>query len=351
MKVTFPKEPDFFYKDVCIEVRSYFKKNNINRYGNDSLLIKYLVIKTVLMICYTLVFWIESLYGIFLLFTILGPLSIILAINISHDAVHGVAHSNKFINWYFRIQMDLIGANSYVWKKRHQFGHHTFPNTLGKDPDVTQSNIVKIIPKVRHKSYHRFQHLYVPFLYCLYSINWIFVRDFKDFFAKNSLIKDIPVKEYIKLLLFKLLYISVFVVMPYYFTFLSIGQILFCNLLLHFSASYFLTLALVPSHVSENSVFVEPDANGRMPYSWAHHQVKTTTDFATSNSFITWVLGGFNHHIAHHLFPNISHVHYSKMTPIIKQNIKRYGLKYNHESSVLRAYLSHYDLLKNNGKQ
>ena len=163
MKVTFPKEPDFFYRDVCIEVRGYFKKNNINRYGDDSLLIKYLVIKTVLMICYTLIFWIENLYGMFLLFTILGPLSIILAINISHDAVHGVAHSNRFINWYFGIQMDLIGANSYVWKKRHQFGHHTFPNTLGKDPDITQSDIVKIIPKVRHKSYHRFQHLYVPF--------------------------------------------------------------------------------------------------------------------------------------------------------------------------------------------
>ena len=107
----------------------------------------------------------------------------------------------------------------------------------------------------------------------------------------------------------------------------------------------------MPSHVSENSVFVEPDANGKMPYSWAHHQVKTTTDFATSNSLITWVLGGFNHHVAHHLFPNISHVHYSKMTPIIKQIIKRYGLKYNHESSALRAYLSHYGLLKNNGKQ
>jgi len=332
-------------------VENYFKTHNVNKYGNSSLVIKYLVIKAIFILSYLLIFYFQGGYLVFLPFVILGPLGIVLAINISHDAIHGVAHSNKWINSYFTKQMDLVGANSYAWKKRHQFGHHTFPNTLGKDPDLTQTEVVKILPKAASKPYHKFQHIYVPFFYAIYTINWIYVRDFKDFFSRKSLLKSIPRKEYIKLICFKLLYISVFIFIPLVFTRLSLAEVLIGNLLLHVSASYFLTLALVPSHVSENSVFIEPDSTGKMPYSWAHHQIMTTTDFATNSNLTTWLLGGFNHHVVHHLFPKVSHVHYPKMTPIIKRLAKKYGLKYHHETSTFRAYLSHYNLLRNNGKQ
>ena len=42
-----------------------------------------------------------------------------------------------------------------------------------------------------------------------------------------------------------------------------------------------------------------------MPHSWSHHQVITTSDFATNSKLITWILGGFNHHISHHLSSQI----------------------------------------------
>ena len=349
-KIIFPKEPDFFYKDVCREVQEYFETNNLNKYGNNPLVIKYVLLKIIFVGCYLFLFHFQSSWVILFLFFALGPLSIILAINISHDAIHGVAHSNKWINTYFSIQMDLIGANSYVWKRRHQFGHHIFPNTVGKDPDLTQTEVVKILPKASHKYYHRFQHIYVPLLYAVYTINWIYIRDFTDFFSKKTLIKNIPLKEYVKLIGFKLFYVTLFIFIPVFFTSLSVGLVLLGNLLMHIAASYFLTLALIPSHVSENSVFVSPDANGKMPYSWSHHQVMTTTDFATESSITTFLLGGFNHHITHHLFPKYSHIHYPKMTPIIKRLAINYGLTYNHENNVVSAYMSHFNLLKNNGK-
>jgi len=350
VKITFPKEPDSFYKDVCKEVNDYFKTNKINKYGNYSFIAKYLVLKVMFIFVYLLIFYFQNSYA-FLPFALLGPLAIILAINVSHDAIHGVAHANKWINSYFIRQMDLIGPNSYAWKKRHQFGHHTFPNTLGEDPDIAQMEIVKILPQATHRSYHRFQHLYVPLLYAIYTMNWIYIRDFKDFFSKKSIIKNIPKKEYVKFIIYKTLYITIFILLPLFFTSLSIAQVLLGNILFHVLASYFLTLALLPSHVSENSVFISPDEDGKMPYSWAHHQMITTIDFATNSHFTTWLLGGFNHHIAHHLFPKVSHVHYPKITPIVKRLAEKYGIKYHHESSLLNAYLSHYNLLKNNGKQ
>lgn len=350
-RVLFPKEPDSFFKDLCKEVDDYFKTNNINRQGNAVFIIKYLTIKLLFVIVYLLIFSAHQSSYALLPFVLLGPLAIILAINVSHDAIHGIAHSNKWINSYFTKQMDLIGPNSYVWKKRHHHGHHAFPNTLGLDPDITQTEAVKILPTATHRWYHKFQHLYVPFLYAIYTMNWIYFRDFKDYFSRNSIIKNIPKIEYAKFLGYKLVYISFFILLPFFFTSLSFGQVLLGNVLFHVSASYFLTLALLPSHVSEHSVFIEPDADGKMPYSWAHHQMVTTTDFATNSTLTTWLLGGFNHHIAHHLFPKVSHVHYPKITPIIKRLAAKYDIVYNHENNVLKIYLSHYNLLKSNGKQ
>lgn len=210
-KVTFPKEQDSFYKELYQEVQQLFETNNLNKCGGTALLKKYLFLKILLLCTYLLIYTVDSSPFVFLFFGLLGVLGIVLAINIGHDAIHGVAHSNSWINSYFILQLDLIGANSYTWKKRHQFGHHVFPNTLGKDPDITQTKIVKILPKAVHKSYHRFQHFYVPILYAFYTINWIYIRDFTDFFGKNSFLKKIPTKEYLKFSVFKTLYIAIFI--------------------------------------------------------------------------------------------------------------------------------------------
>ncbi|MBP9794248.1 MAG: fatty acid desaturase [Flavobacterium sp.] len=120
---------------------------------------------------------------------------------------------------------------------------------------------------------------------------------------------------------------------------------------MNFTASLLITLALIPSHVAENSLFLLPDENGLMPNSWSHHQLLSVIDFATKNWFLNFLFGGFNHHVAHHLFPSINHAHCTAITPIIKQTSIDFGLPYNHEDSFVNAYVSHYRLLKNNGVQ
>lgn len=349
VKVIFPPEPDKFYENLKSRINLFFHQNGLKKQGNTSIVMKFLILNFLFLFIYSTIFFVSTASYSLISFIILGPLSIILAINISHDAIHGAAHSNKFINLLLIHQMDLIGANSYAWRQRHKFGHHNFPNTLHKDPDLVQTDIVKILPNATHKAFHRFQHLYVPTLYSIYTFNWIYIRDFKDYFSAKSIVKNIPTIEYLKLFIFKIVYIFLFIIAPILYSSLSIGQVLLGNFLMHIAASYFLTLALVASHVSENAVFPLPDSNGIMPYSWSHHQVVTTTDFATNNRFITWILGGFNHHIAHHLFPSISHAHYPQITPIIKEEIEKSGLKYKSENSVWNAYMSHFNLLRKNG--
>lgn len=285
---------------------------------------------------------------------LMGPMAILIGINVAHDAAHGAISKHNFINKLFLFLFDLLGANSYMWKMRHVSSHHVYPNILNKDADLKQNPLVRIFPHDKVRPIHRFQFLYAPFLYFLYTINWLFVRDYQDFSAKQigSLqLKRHSKSEIIKLVLFKLIYVSYILILPLTISNLEWQQVLLAFFLMNCSASLLITLALIPSHVAEDSLFPVPDQSGLMPYSWSHHQMHTIIDFATNSWFLNFLFGGFNHHVAHHLFPRISHVHYVHVTPIIKQTAKEFGVSYNYQDSLINAYLSHFKLLKNNGVQ
>ena len=83
-------------------------------------------------------------------------------------------------------------------------------------------------------------------------------------------------------------------------------------------------------------------------YSLCYYAILTCSK-ATKNPLLNLLFGGFNHHVTHHLFLSICHIHYPKLTPIIAQTCQEFGLEYRHESSFLNAYFAHYRLLKNNG--
>jgi linoleoyl-CoA desaturase len=40
------------------------------------------------------------------------------------------------------------------------------------------------------------------------------------------------------------------------------------------------------------------------------------------------LFAGFNQHIAHHLFPTIDHYHLSKITPLVVETAKEFGIEY-----------------------
>ena len=70
------------------------------------------------------------------------------------------------------------------------------------------------------------------------------------------------------------------------------------------------------AHTVEHTDFPLPNEDtGKIENEWAIHQVATTANFATGNKLISWLVGGLNFQIEHHLFPKISHV-------IILQSVK-----------------------------
>ncbi len=82
---------------------------------------------------------------------------------------------------------------------------------------------------------------------------------------------------------------------------------------------------------------------------WAIHQVKTTANFAPQNKLISWIVGGLNYQIEHHLFPKVSHVHYPAIAHIVKDVCDKHQIRYNEFSTMSGAVASHFRMMRQLG--
>jgi linoleoyl-CoA desaturase len=115
-----------------------------------------------------------------------------------------------------------------------------------------------------------------------------------------------------------------------------------------------LTLAIVfqLAHVVENTEFETAAIDPKVIESeWAVYQVKTTANFATQNKVISWLTGGLNFQIEHHLFPRISHIHYPALSKIVKKICKQYEVPYHCFPTMWSAVVSHFLFMKLLGKR
>ena len=148
---------------------------------------------------------------------------------------------------------------------------------------------------------------------------------------------------------FKVLHLFLFVGLPIYMLGLTswvIGFVVFTCV-----AGFVLSLVFQLAHTVEHTAFPQPHVvTGKLEDEWAVHQIKTTANFATDNKLVSWLVGGLNFQIEHHLFPKISHVHYPAISKIIRQACAEHGLAYIEYPKVRYAVASHVAFLRQMGR-
>ena len=105
--------------------------------------------------------------------------------NLGHEGVHSSFSNRSWINSMLSYSFDLIGSSGYLWKMRHVYSHHPYPMVPKHDVDIQQSEMLTFVPMENPKPGFKHQHIYVPFLYCAYTLNAIFRRDWEDFFSNR----------------------------------------------------------------------------------------------------------------------------------------------------------------------
>jgi linoleoyl-CoA desaturase len=283
------------------------------------------------------------------LYGCMGIIIVLSFLNLIHEVVHETLFSKKYLNRGLLLFFDIIGANSFIWKNRHLILHHNYANIKGWDSDIEQADFFRVFPQAEKKSINKYQHRYMFLLYPFYLVNWVFIRDFKDFFSRKRDIRkvcSIPIAEYFKLFVFKLIFLAYILIIPYLlglsFVF-SLSAMLF---MLIVAGSFALIILLTP-HVNINNSFPMPNQSGEISCSWLYHQFNCTNDVTANNWVIKNFMGNFNYHLAHHLFPKLSYVYAAEITDEVKRfaGEKKYPYK---RYTLVESLKLHYYLIKNN---
>src|SRR3954463_14796817 len=168
-----------FHADLKRRVDAYFASTGRSPQGGFAMWLK----------TATLLAWLLGSYAVLLLCRVSPWQAVLLVASIGlamagvgfaaqHDANHGAYSSSPRVNGVMSVTLDLLGASSYLWRLKHNVMHHTYTNVAGLDDDLESgSPHLRLAPWQPRRRFHRFQHLYVWFLYAVFPLKWWFVDD------------------------------------------------------------------------------------------------------------------------------------------------------------------------------
>lgn len=345
-----------FAKEVRQRVRTYFKENNRSTLGNSTLYLKSLILLGIYLAPFIVLLAVPlhplAALGMAVLMGI-GEAGV--GMSVMHDGVHGAYSSKALLNKLAASTMFLLGSNTFNWKVQHNIKHHTFTNIYNYDSDISTKAVIRLCEHAPLKKYHRYQHIYAFPLYGLMTL----LRFFGEISTLLKLNREkitegqnaSPALELLKLVITKVVYSAVIVGLPLLLTDFSIWQILIGFATMHFVAGMIMSTVFQMAHVVEGTMQALPDKNNVIPTEWLVHQLRATSDFGRKNGLFSWYIGGLDYQIEHHFFPNISHVHYPAIGPIVESTAKEHGFAYNLKPTVLHALGSHYRRLKELGRE
>lgn len=343
-----------FSKALSQRVDDYFQEKGISRHANPEM-----VGKTVLGFLLWIGTYLWLMTGRFSslevvgVYVVHGFAQLYMAFNIAHDANHGAYSRNKAVNRVLGCVFDLVGVSSYMWRLLHNDSHHAFVNIRGADTTLVSGNIFRFSPHDPPRPYHRYQHLYAPVLYSLSTLDWVLTKDYRWLFQSrfgNWKIEKHPIGELAVLFAGKVFYYTYTLVLPLIYLDVPWYSIVAGFVVMHFFLGFTIALIFQPNHFNESSTFPEADEDGSISNDYISHIFDTTVDYARGYPFTTWILGGLNLHVIHHMFPGICHVHYPALTRIVKSTAEEYGLCYRESRTVTGAFLAHLRWMKRLGR-
>ncbi len=278
--------------------------------------------------------------------------AILLGFCVMHDANHGAyfrtRRANHLLGWTADV---FLGFGSYAWRVKHNIAHHTYTNVEGWDDDINQTPLARFAPSQEGRRYYRWQHFYIWVLYAFLVLRWHAGSDVQPFLRGR--IGESPLRfprrwDLAGMLGGKVLFAVWAFVVPAFFYPWWVVLAVYAGVTMATGLVMSVTFQL--AHCVEEAQFVTPAELAESKRVWAVHEVETTVDFCPRNPFLTWVLGGLNFQIEHHLFPRVAHTHYPRIAAIVRRNALQYGIRYTAQPSLRAALGSHVRHLRAMGR-
>ena len=341
-----------FYATLKKRVEERFPDLKTRRTGGWRLLPKTVIILAGFLASYGfLVFVSPSVITTILAAIALSQALALVGFNLVHEGAHGSYSDNKTVNRLIGSTASLIGASQLIWQHKHNVLHHTYTNVEEMDTDIQTGGMLRWSHLQEWRPWHRFQHLYALPLYSFLTLQVIYT-DFHRIFSGrigNYALPKTSHSQRTDFALSKIFFLGYAVVLPLFFH--TWWHVLVVFLLVHWMASLTLAAVFSLAHTVEGTAFPSPDPeSGAMSKEWAIHEVETTANFAPRSRLAAWYLGGLNSQIEHHLFPNVSHVHYPRLRAVVEETCRDFSIRYLSFPTFAAALRSHYRHLKALGR-
>ena len=342
-----------FHVELKKRINQYFQQTGKSSTGEGKIYTKAII----LMVCFALlyihlVFFTPATIWAITECVLLGGVVAAIGFNIMHDGAHGSFSKHKIVNNIAAFTLNILGGNSFMWDMKHNVIHHAYTNIDGVDDDIDIQPWMRMSSTQPKYAMHKYQHIYFWFLYSMLYVLWIFLLDYQKYFKKRigvMPIKKMSVKDHLVFWSFKVVNLILFVGLHIYtigFTGWLIGFLTFTIV-----AGLTISIVFQLAHTVEHTHFPVPNIQtNKLEDEWAIHQLKTTANFAPRSKVISWLVGGLNFQVEHHLFPKISHIHYPEISKIVKQACKEFNIPYIEYPKMYQAIASHVHFLKQMGR-
>ena len=247
---------------------------------------------------------------------------------LGHDIGHGqVARSRRWQDVLGWVHGNLLLGFSYSWWVRHHNKHHSYPNHLERDSDVTRRRVI-FTPEQGPTRRGRptlfiVRHQHVVF-YPLLTTESLGLRiaSFKALRNRESKANTLEA-SLIAVHLAAYLGVVAAVLPPLKaLAFVLVHQMLF---------GLYLGSVFAPNHKGM------PAQRPGEHWDWLTRQVVTSRNLLPSRR-VNFLYGGLNYQIEHHLFPTMSRKNLGRARPIVKRYCAEHGVRY-HEVSATRSFV------------
>jgi linoleoyl-CoA desaturase len=276
--------------------------------------------------------------GFLALYALFGLAQAYVLLNVGHDASHDAITNSRSANRMLRASLDMCGIDSRLFAVSHVELHHAFVNVGREDEALRARGILRLSPHMPRARWGRVQHWLVWPAYALGSLDFIFLRDWEMLSRQPGALRHLVIG--------KAVYLGVTVGLPLWLTPYGFLPVLAGWLISHLIMGLTVMLMLQITHLVDGSQFpAELKGSALDP----RHVMATTTDVATESRLLGFAAGGLHQHVAHHLYPGMSHVHYLAITRIIARTAKECGLTYRSHPRFIDAVSAHLRHLRNLG--
>jgi len=252
------------------------------------------------------------------------------AFNNLHDGAHyGISLYPSVNLTISKIANSFLLWNFNIWFYHHVYYHHSFTG-LHDDPDemyyINNNMITNVIGK---QNYNLLIYTILPGSLIGQAIIYM-IPSYYEYNIYHQIINNKINNENKQIYdMYDIVLMSIKIYLLYSAGIFQISVYFFTINLLYFINVY-------PNH-STYETKIENKYEGN---NWAKMQICNSGNFLMDNLWWTRLFGGINYQIEHHLFPNMSNIHYPEVSKIVRAYCKERNIPYVNKETLYDAYKS-----------